>query len=74
MQKADVLLIRAFGQTKQSCALDMSARMVVWNHSLFKIVSLFFFVHLFIFIFFQQHHKLSDKLDRLSDGEREEGF
>lgn len=32
----------------------------------------FFFVHLFNF-FFQQHHKLSDKLDRLSDGERERG-
>lgn len=72
MQKADVLLIRAISQTKQSCAIDMSARMVVWNHSLFKIVSFFFFVHLFNF-FFQQHHKLSDKLDRLSDGERERG-
>lgn len=52
MQKADVLLIRAFSQTKQSCALDMSARMVVWNHSLFKIVSFFFLFIYLIFFFF----------------------
>lgn len=74
MQKADVLLIRAISQTKQSCAIDMSARMVVWNHSLFKIVSFFFLFIYLIFFFNSTTNFLINWIACQMGRERGEGF
>lgn len=73
MQKAAApLTVQPFSlKPTVSCPRHVSQdlRCFIWNHSLFKIVVVFFvlFIH-FSSFFLKQHHKLSAKLDRSSDG------